>query len=322
MKTATAPRRLVLDLPNWLGDVVHTLPALARLLDPEARLAVTALVPAAYATLVGLTGAATIARPRRASLWWARRHLGGRCDVALTARHATRAKLLLAGCGAPLALASRGRGAALIGLRPFRVDRGRHQRHDLDAALALLGRPPVGEEPATLALPAGLAAAGTARRHAFAPRGPVVVLLPGSRGGRRKRYPADGYVAAGQVMARRGAVVLVAGSADEEKLTRRVADGVAGKVVPAGWPLEEVAALLAACDAVIGNDSGLTHLAAALGVPTLALFGPTDPVRTAPGGRAVVLRPPAPWIGRLDRLAPADVAAAASWLLEWRAAER
>ena len=322
MKTATAPRRLVLDLPNWLGDVVHTLPALARLLDPEARLAVTALVPAAYAKLVGLTGAATIVRPRRASLWWARRHLAGRFDVAVTARHATRAKLLLAGCGAPLALASRGRGAALIGLRPFRVDRGRHQRHDLDAALEHLGRPQVGEEPPTLALPADLAATGTARRRSLAPAGAAVVLLPGSRGGRRKRYPAGGYVAVGQALARRGAAVLVAGGAGEEKLIRRVAEGAGGRAVPADWPLEELAALLAASDAVIGNDSGLTHLAAALAVPTLALFGPTDPRRTAPGGRAVVLRPPSPRRSRLDRLAPADVAAAGSWLLEWRAAER
>jgi hypothetical protein len=75
-------------------------------------------------------------------------------------------------------------------------------------------------------------------------------------------------------------------------------------------------------DAAIGNDSGLTHLAAVVGTPTLALFGPTDPARTAPSGRAAVLQPPAPGSGRLDRLAPTDVAAAGAWLLELGPAER
>jgi ADP-heptose:LPS heptosyltransferase len=308
-------RRVVVDLPNWLGDVIHTLPALFRLLEAVPA-TVTALTPPAYAPLVSATGAAAIVRPRRAGLWWARRHLAGRFDVAVSARHATRAKLLLAGCAVPLALASRGRGARLLGLQTFRVDRTRHQRHDLDEALRALGRPPVGDTAIRLALPAPLREQGRARRHALAGAERTVVLLPGSRGGRHKRYPADAYAAVGQALARRGVAVLVAAGGDEERLALRVAEGAGGRAVPAAWPLEELAALLAACEAAVGNDSGLTHLAAALGTPTLALFGPTDPSRTAPTGRTAVLRPPPPHLGRLDRLAPADVAAAAAWLLE------
>jgi ADP-heptose:LPS heptosyltransferase len=309
-------RRVVVDLPNWLGDVIHTLPALVRLLETAAPATVTALTPSGYAPLVGLTGAATIGRPRRAGLWWARRHLAGRFDVAVSARHATRAKLLLAGCAVPLALASRGRGARLLGLQTFRVDRTRHQRHDLDEALRALGRPSVADAAIRLALPAPLRERGRENRRALAGGERAVVLLPGSRGGRPKRYPADAYAAAGQALARRGVAVLVAAGEDEERLALRVAEGAGGRVVPAAWPLEELAALIAACDAAVGNDSGLTHLAAALGTPTLALFGPTDPSRTAPTGRSAVLRPPSPHAGRLDRLAPADVVAAAAWLLE------
>lgn len=322
MSGGRGPRRVVFDLPNWLGDVIHTLPALSRLLEPAAPAAITALIPAAYAPLVALTGAAPLVRPRGAGLWWARRHLAGRFDVAVSARHATRAKLLLAGCAVPLALASRGRGARLLGLRTFRVDRTRHQRHDLDEALRALGRPPVDEAAMRLALPGPLRDRGVERRHALAGAERTVVLLPGSRGGRHKRYPAAAYAAAGQALTRRGVAVLVAAGADEERLALRVAEGAGGRAVPAAWPLEEVAALLAACDAAIGNDSGLTHLAAVVGTPTLALFGPTDPARTAPSGRAAVLRPPAPGSGRLDRLAPADVAAAVAWLLELGPAER
>jgi ADP-heptose:LPS heptosyltransferase len=316
MSAGKGPRRIVVDLPNWLGDVIHTLPALARLLEPAAAATVTALLPAAYLPLVALTGAGTLARPRGAGLWWARRHLAGRFDVAVSARHATRAKLLLAGCAVPLALASRGRGARLLGLRSFAVDRTRHQRHDLDEALRVLGRPAVGEGGAHLALPATLRERGLERRRELAGAQRAIVLLPGSRGGRRKRYPADAYATAGQTLARRGMAVLVAAGAGEERLARRVAEGAGGRAVPVAWALEELAALLAACDGAIGNDSGLTHLAAAVGTPTLALFGPTEEARTAPGGRAVVLRPPVRWPRRLDRLSPADVAAAGNLLLE------
>lgn len=55
--------------------------------------------------------------------------------------------------------------------------------------------------------------------------------------------------------------------------------------------IHEVAAFLKGCRAYVGNDSGVTHLAAALGVPTLALFGPTDPLVWGPrGGDARVLK--------------------------------
>jgi len=66
-----------------------------------------------------------------------------------------------------------------------------------------------------------------------------------------------------------------------------------GRLVPGDLALDEVAALLAACAAAVGNDSGLTHLAAAAACPTVALFGPTDPARTAPVGGATILRSPA-----------------------------
>ena len=47
-------------------------------------------------------------------------------------------------------------------------------------------------------------------------------------------------------------------------------------------PLEELVELLASCRLFLGHDSGISHLAAACGVPSLLLFGPTDPVMWAP----------------------------------------
>ena len=77
-----------------------------------------------------------------------------------------------------------------------------------------------------------------------------------------------------------------------------------------------LAAVLAACGAAVGNDSGLTHLASVVGCPTVALFGPTDPARTAPVGRAVVLRAGAPDGSRsLAGIAHGDVTRAVVGLL-------
>jgi len=64
----------------------------------------------------------------------------------------------------------------------------------------------------------------------------------------------------------------------------------------------------------VGNDSGLSHLAAVVGCPTIAIFGPTDPDRTGPVGGGEVLRPAArvggELPGPLESLAPDDVVAA------------
>ena len=55
-----------------------------------------------------------------------------------------------------------------------------------------------------------------------------------------------------------------------------------------GLALEELAGVLASASLYLGNDSGVTHLAAAVGAPTIAVFGPTDPVIWAPVGPRVI----------------------------------
>ncbi|MEO5765287.1 MAG: lipopolysaccharide heptosyltransferase I [Casimicrobiaceae bacterium] len=73
------------------------------------------------------------------------------------------------------------------------------------------------------------------------------------------------------------ATVLPWGSPLEEARSRRLADGVASAVVPAWLSLPEAAAFLARAELAIGVDTGFTHLAAALGTPTVGLFFATDP---------------------------------------------
>jgi heptosyltransferase-1 len=75
------------------------------------------------------------------------------------------------------------------------------------------------------------------------------------------------------------AVVLPWGDPHEEARSRRLANGFARTIVPGWLALPDVAALLARATIAIGVDTGFTHLAAALGTPTIAIFSATDPAR-------------------------------------------
>jgi ADP-heptose:LPS heptosyltransferase len=276
------------------------------------------LLPAGHAPLAHLLGLEVVERPTGAGFRFGRR-LRGRLDVAVTARHSTRAKLLLAGTGAPLRLASRGRGAAALGLATFPVVCSRHQRHDLDGALLALSVPAPGDDRFLLPLPADLAALGARHRRLLGDGSPVVAMLPATRGGNGKQYPLERYEVVARELVRAGAAVVVIVGPGEEALAAHLAGSSGARVAPTAWPLGETAALLAACDAALGNDSGLTHLAAVVGCPTVALFGPTEPARTAPVGPAVIVQAPSP-VGAggprsLADLPPADVVGAVQELL-------
>ncbi len=130
-----------------------------------------------------------------------------------------------------------------------------------------------------------------AGRSPAAGRRPVAIH-PGS-GGRRKCWPPERFARLAELLER--PILLIEGPADEQAC-REVADRLPLRVPlarAAGLDLGRVAALLTHCGCYVGNDSGVSHLAAALGAPTVAVFGPTDPCVWAPRGpRVQVVRAP------------------------------
>lgn len=117
---------------------------------------------------------------------------------------------------------------------------------------------------------------------------PVLALAPGS-GAREKNWPLEYF----QAVARwwreetNGAVVLVAGPVEEER--GGIEPLLDCALVARSLRLAQLGALLARSDLYLGNDSGVTHLAAAVGTRTVALFGPSDARQWGPRGKRVTI---------------------------------
>ena len=120
-------------------------------------------------------------------------------------------------------------------------------------------------------------------------RRPFVAVHPGS-GSAAKNWPAERFAQACLMVVDclRADLVILGGPADDVEvasLRHALAGAPAVELVVGTLPL--VAAVLARCALYLGNDSGVTHLAAAVGAPVVAVFGPTDPAVWGPRGERV-----------------------------------
>lgn len=109
-----------------------------------------------------------------------------------------------------------------------------------------------------------------------------------------KRWPLENFIALGrQLIAQHQAHILLFGGPDEDDLKKTVAAGLGGDVSIISTDLLTTAAIMKHCTAIISNDSGLMHLAAAAGGSVIGLFGPTDEKTTGPRGfHSVIIRAP------------------------------
>lgn len=128
-----------------------------------------------------------------------------------------------------------------------------------------------------------------------------------------KLWPEDRWRALLGGLAQAGLTTLLPWGSDAERdRSERLARGIDRAIVPPRQPLSPLAGLLAAADLAVGVDTGLTHLAAALGTPTIALFTKTDPA----GAGVAIAGPHARDLGGCGRVpALGDVQAAAGELL-------
>ncbi len=296
-------RRILIIKPSSFGDVIHALPVLHGLRQRFPRARISWLVSTACAGLLEghpeLDEIILFDRRRFGRLgrswqvtWefaaFVRELNARRFDLALDLQGLFRSGFLslASGAGVRMGFARAREFGWLFYTRPMREPRG--ERHAVDRnyqAGRLLG---FAEVPIRFALPVAaearavmterLAAAGIAAGERYA------LLAPGTRW-ETKRWPVEHFAeVARRLKADHGLAVVLAGAPDEVEAAAQVATLAGGGVANfAGQTsLRELIALVSGAAVVIMNDTGPMHLAAALGRPLVALYGPTSPVRTGP----------------------------------------
>jgi len=123
----------------------------------------------------------------------------------------------------------------------------------------------------------------------------VVAICPGSINSRAKRWPAEAYATLADRLIDSSRRVLLIGSPDEAEVSNEVVNRMRHRptVLTGKTSLDQVTAVLASVDLIVTNDTGPAHIGAALGRPTIVIFGPTNPLTTRPFSPAAeILRHP------------------------------
>lgn len=185
-------------------------------------------------------------------------------------------------------------GARVIAKAPLPPDDGPHSARWLADAVGSLGADPA-ILPPLLRATAEEEARASAWLERLDPR--FLAVHPGS-GSPRKNWPRDRYATLVTALWPDRPFLLVEGPADTGAAA--ALSQLPSVITARELPVRILGAILAHAGLYVGNDSGVSHLAAAFGAPTLALYGPTDPAQWAPVGRRVaVLRSPDGTIGSL-----------------------
>lgn len=285
-----------------VGDIVLTEPAVSALRAAAPTAEISYVTKRVFADLVSAHPAVSHVHLLEDGSRGAMRRLAedvraGRYSAVVDLHRNPRSMEISARSGAPVRTRYRKREVAdavrvRVLRRPFRASKFLVRRY-LDA-LAPLGI----EAPYA---PPRLHVSGRDREAAASLRGrlglserPLAVVVPGSVW-ETKRWPAECFagVAAGLV-ADHGLGVLLLGTTAEAGLCRAVAEraGAGVEAVAGDTSLGLAAGVIAAARVFVGNDSGPTHMSMALGVPTVAVFGPTDPGQFDFSGHALVYADP------------------------------
>ncbi|HET6463350.1 MAG TPA: lipopolysaccharide heptosyltransferase II [Candidatus Krumholzibacteria bacterium] len=286
-----ARQRVTAVAPNWLGDAVMCLPALSLL----ARGASLSVLTSPYVARVFLhqPGVEDIhvdpagGRARRiASRVRSLRSVAPRVATIFPPSFSSVLPAFLAGVPQRVGFHADGRGALLTRALPLPS----REVHLVDSYVELArgALRDLGAENGPPLLPRLYVAeserASIRRRIAGITGGGYLVIVPGAAFGPAKTWPEERYRALCATLVRDTAVILT-GSKGDRDVCERIAREVRGVHSLAGeTSLGEMFALVEGALALVANDSGAPHVAAALDVPCVVLFGSTSPAWTAPRG--------------------------------------
>jgi len=311
--------RLLVVRLSAMGDVIHTLPAVQALRDAFPQATIGWLIEERWAELICAPGTArrgprsagrplidwvhtvnlrewrksifTIATAQQvAKLWNDVRSAG--YDVAIDLQGAIRSAVLArwSGADAVVGAAEPRESPASLWYTRCAVAHGRHViEQNLSVAESVAGRKLV--SPA-VEFPRHQASEEKVDRWLQELAGGFALLNPGAGWG-AKRWPAERYGRVAREFAREGLKSIINYGPGEESLAREAHAASEGSATLFQASISELIALTRRARLFVGGDTGPMHLAAALRIPVVAIFGPTDPARNGPyGTSSMVLRNP------------------------------
>lgn len=308
-------RTILIRLPNWVGDAVMAVPSLRefRRIFKDARIVLAAKPWVAglfegegFADdLIAVTDVRGFTQKARQFISEARRLRRERVDMAVLLPNSFNAALAVRAGGAKriAGYATDARRALLTHIIPFEPDfKQLHQvRYYLNIA-AQLEQKLTGQSSVNLEAWPALSAAENLKQRAaqilaaagINPAKRIIALNPGATNSRAKRWLPERFAAtADRLSEREGGETIIVGTAGDRDVAHAVAQQMRTKVadLTGGTSLAELKAVLSCAALVVSNDTGTAHVAAALGVPTLTVFGPTEDFATRPlAERATVVR--------------------------------
>jgi len=291
---------------NWIGDVVMTLPAVAavRKTWPKARISVLAKpwVAEVYRLCADADDVIVFQEPGRHAGIGGKLRLAGELrsvgfDCAILLQNAIEAAIIAGLAGIPLRAGYNSDGRGVLLTHAVRRTKAIRRVHQIDYYIEMvraLGCTPAGRD---VRLRPGRdyddLAGALFSRFGIADNRPRIGIAPGAAYGPAKKWFPERFAAvADRLSDASGVQTILFGSAGDWESTSAVQGSARHPLIDiAGMTnLKEAIALIARCSLFISNDSGLMHVAGALGVPTVAIFGSTNPVTTSPvGERSIVI---------------------------------
>jgi heptosyltransferase-2 len=273
--------QIVILAPNWLGDAVMALPAIrdVRAASSGATIGVAARPSVAplFRLVDGIDRVVTIEKSSKL----------GRFDAALLLPNSFHAALMAFGAGIPERWGYRADCRSPLLTRAVAKPPRGHQIDYYQHLTEALGFPRGESRPHLDVSPAarqrGAAALETAGWNG---RDPLVAIAPGAAYGGAKRWPPEYFASLATSLAADGIVTAMVGSAADAPTGADVEAALSAGVrvlnLIGRTDLEALCGVFAACRTLVTNDSGAMHVAAAVGLPVTAVFGPTRERETAP----------------------------------------
>jgi len=287
---------------NWIGDAVMTLPAVAsvRAAYPKAHLAILAKPP--VSDIYQLFSAADEIIPYEKKfdnapgvfrLAHALRKM--KFDAAILLQNAIEAAIMTIAAGIPLRAGYNSDGRGFLLTHPIRRTAGIFKVHQIDYYLEMVKALGCANVDRAMHLETHISPANAGeilRKHLPENKKPLIGIAPGATYGPAKRWLSERFAQAGNRLSKElnAQVVLFGGQSDRETAEQVRVQALTDMINLAGrTSLTETVYLISQCRLFISNDSGLMHVAGAMNIPTVAVFGSTNPVTTSPAGEKTML---------------------------------